>query len=124
ELFAPALIRTTLVTTVLSACGYAAAFGALQVTPSQVILARTEIAEPRAKVQAIRENKTATPEEKKEVPALMKQAREAQENRKSNIQFWQEVGGLCGRIILALLVTLIPARKLIRLFLIPGILLF
>src|SRR5947209_18209413 len=29
ELFSPGLIRTTLVTTILSACGYAAAFGAI-----------------------------------------------------------------------------------------------
>jgi MFS family permease len=124
ELFSPALVRTTLVTTVLSACGYAAAFGALQVTPSQVILARSEIAEPRAEGQKILANKEATPAEKKEAGGLMKKAREAQENRKSSIQFWQEVGGLCGRILLALFVTLIPARRLIRLFLIPGILLF
>src|SRR5947208_10855710 len=33
ELFSPGLLRTTVVTTVLSACGYAAAFGVLQVTP-------------------------------------------------------------------------------------------
>ena len=30
ELFSPELRRTTIVTTLLSACGYAAAFGALQ----------------------------------------------------------------------------------------------
>jgi MFS family permease len=124
ELFAPALIRTTLVTTVLSACGYAAAFGALQVTPSQVILARSEIAGPRGKGQKVMANKEATPAEKKEAAGWLKEAREAQEDRKSSIQFWQEVGGLCGRILLALLVTLIPARKLIRLFLVPGIILF
>jgi MFS family permease len=124
ELFSPVLVRTTLVTTVLSACGYAAAFGALQVTPSQVILARSEIAEPRAKGQKMMANKEATPAEKKEAVGWLKEAREAQEDRKSSIQFWQEVGGLCGRILLALLVTLIPARMLIRVFLIPGVILF
>ena len=36
ELFSPALRRTTIVTTLLSACGYAAAFGALQLTPLQM----------------------------------------------------------------------------------------
>ncbi len=36
ELFAPELRRTTIVTTLLSACGYAAAFGALQLTPLQM----------------------------------------------------------------------------------------
>jgi MFS family permease len=124
ELFAPTLLRTTVVTTVLSACGYAAAFGALQVTPSQVILARTEIAEPRAKGKAMMANKEATPAEKKEAAWYLKQAKDNQKNRKSSIQFWQELGGLVGRILLAVFVTLIPARRLIRLFLIPGILLF
>jgi MFS family permease len=37
ELFAPELRRVTLVSTALSACGYAAAFGALQLTPTQVV---------------------------------------------------------------------------------------
>jgi hypothetical protein len=94
------------------------------VTPSQVILARSEIAEPRAKGQKVMANKEATPAEKKEAVGWLKEAREAQEDRKSSIQFWQEVGGLCGRILLALLVTLIPARMLIRVFLIPGVILF
>src|SRR5207244_3106693 len=37
ELFSPALRRTTIVTTILSACGYAAAFGAIQLTPAQIV---------------------------------------------------------------------------------------
>ncbi len=36
ELFSPELRKTTIVTTLLSACGYAAAFGALQLTPLQM----------------------------------------------------------------------------------------
>src|SRR5437764_7284352 len=36
ELFSPELRRTTIVTTILSACGYAAAFGAIQLTPLAV----------------------------------------------------------------------------------------
>jgi MFS family permease len=43
ELFTPALLRTTIVTTILSACGYAAAFGALQLTPSQIIAGTPEM---------------------------------------------------------------------------------
>ncbi len=123
ELFSPELRRTTLVTTVLSACGYAAAFGALQVTPSQVILARPEIAVPRAEGQKLMKE-AQTDADKKAAGAKLKEARDAQEARKSSIQFWQEVGGLCGRILLAVLVSVIPARQLIRLFLLPGIVLF
>src|SRR5205814_1904594 len=37
ELFSPRLLRTTLVTTILSACGYAAAFGAIQLTPLRIV---------------------------------------------------------------------------------------
>src|SRR5207247_8425762 len=37
ELFSPGLVRTTLVTAILSACGYAAAFGAIQMTPLQIV---------------------------------------------------------------------------------------
>jgi MFS family permease len=123
ELFAPTLRRTTIVTTILSACGYAAAFGALQVTPSQVILARTEIAKPRAEGQALMKEAKA-PSDKLNAKMKLDEAKTNQEDRKSKIQFWQEVGGLAGRIILALLVTFIPARTLIRLFLIPGVFLF
>jgi MFS family permease len=47
ELFAPALRRTTVVTTVLSACGYAAAFGALQLTPLQMAVGLPAVAEVR-----------------------------------------------------------------------------
>ena len=144
ELFAPALRRTTIVTTILSACGYAAAFGALQVTPAQVILARAEIAEPRAEgqklmAQAKAEEKKAaeaTDEEAKKAATArqkelqgqaapkLKEAREAQEQRKSSIQLWQELGGLTGRILLAVLVSLVPARRLLQIFVVPGILLF
>jgi MFS family permease len=130
ELFSPEFRRTTIVTTILSACGYAAAFGALQVTPSQIILARSEIAEPRAEGLKLKgqAEKAESPEKKKELMGQaapkLKEAKEKQESRKSNIQLWQEIGGLCGRILLALLVSIIPARQLIRLFLVPGILLF
>ncbi len=123
ELFAPALRRTTIVTTILSACGYAAAFGALQVTPAQVILARAEIAEPRAEGQKLMKAAT-TDEEKKAAGAKLKEARDAQEQRKSSIQLWQELGGLTGRILLAILVSLVPAKRLLQLFVVPGILLF
>src|SRR5205823_7320655 len=37
ELFAPNLRRTTLVTAALSACAYAAAFGALQITTRSIV---------------------------------------------------------------------------------------
>jgi MFS family permease len=54
ELFTPALRRTTIVTAVLSACAYAAAFGALQMTPGQVVPGLGTLAEERAALQPLR----------------------------------------------------------------------
>ncbi|MBI3853396.1 MAG: MFS transporter [Verrucomicrobia bacterium] len=47
ELFAPELRRVTLVTALLSACAYAAAFGALQLTPLRIAPGLPELAEQR-----------------------------------------------------------------------------
>jgi MFS family permease len=144
ELFSPALRRTTIVTTILSACGYAAAFGCLQLTPTQVIQVRDEIAVPRGEgaplmkqADELKKQADATTDEalkkeltakqiplRKEAGPKLKEARETQEARKSTIQLWQEVGGLVGRILLAVLVSLLPAKTLFRIFVIPGIVLF
>jgi MFS family permease len=45
ELFSPALRRTTLVTAALSACAYAIAFGALQLTPTRIVPGIADLAE-------------------------------------------------------------------------------
>jgi len=94
ELFRPRLLRTTIVTTVMVTCCYAASFGAnLQV--------------PRI-VPALRE------------VAVM--SRVAREQTVSTVQLLQEVGGLAGRVTLAVLAgSLIRRRRLIRLFLVPGL---
>ncbi len=51
-------------------------------------------------------------------------AAQALKERRGNIQRWQEIGGLVGRILLAVLLLFLPSRTLIRLFLIPGVILF
>jgi len=112
ELFAPALVRTTIVTTVLSACGYAAAFGALQLTPSQIVPGVPEL-------KALDEAAKASGDK-----AVQKAAAETVKARRGDIQLWQELGGLTGRILLAVLVSFVPTRTLLRLFLVPGIALF
>jgi len=137
ELFSPGLIKTTLVTTVLSACGYAAAFGALQLTPLQIapglpdMAAKTSAAgkavkEAEAKVAAT-EGKPANAAAKQELGEARKSAKEAGEAvkaRRGDIQRWQEIGGLTGRILLAILLLFVPSKWLIRLFLMPGVVLF
>jgi MFS family permease len=96
ELFRPALLQTTLVTTLIVACGYAAAYGAIQHTPRIV---------PGL-------------EEVRTLP------RPIQEQIVSTVQFYQEIGGLAGRILLALLIIRIASRRnLLRLFQVPGLVL-
>ncbi len=93
-IFSPELIRTTLVTTLIFACGYGAAFGAIQHLP-QIVPGLPEVRNlPKA-----------------EIPKVI-----------SSVQFWQETGGLVGRFILAFLaVRLVSRQTLLRCFQIPGV---
>jgi MFS family permease len=137
ELFSPGLLRTTLVTTLLSACGYAAAFGAIQLTPLQIapglpdVAAVTAAANKKAETALARSKKAAKgsaeeTEAKKELAearTAQKEAADAVKARRGNIQRWQELGGLAGRILLAILLLFVPSRPLIQLFLVPGVVL-
>jgi MFS family permease len=49
---------------------------------------------------------------------------QAIEVKRGNIQRWQELGGLLGRILFAVLLLYIASRPLIRIFLLPGVVLF
>jgi MFS family permease len=96
ELFRPQFRTTTVITTIMMACAYAAAFGAIQQTPRIV----PGLAEVRA------------------------MPRPAQEQTVSAVQSFQEMGGLVGRMILAFLaVRILSRRKLLRVFQVPGLLL-
>ena len=96
QLFDRQYARTTIVTTVMMACAYAAAFGAIQQVPRMV----PGLAEVRALPRA------------------------AQEQTVSAVQSFQEIGGLTGRIILAYLaVIIVSRRRLLRLFQVPGLIL-
>jgi len=206
ELFAPELRRATLVTALLSACAYGAAFGALQLTPLRIAPGLPELAEQRKALKPLRDEAgqlnaqlgavmpgfrdakknlpgflplaaqrakiriaqraarqandkeqlarlsarfseldtnlvqltTAQPEarkallERERILKLLGDNRAAQEpfdnavkERGNLIQTFQESGGLLGRILLAvLLVTAISHRALLRLFVVPGLVLF
>jgi MFS family permease len=104
ELFSPQLRRTTIVTTIMFACSYGAAFGAIQ--QLQLI------------VPGIQEVKEATKDMKPPVKAGY------QRETTNDYTKAQEVGGLCGRFVLAwLAVLIISRRKLLRVFQIPGLIL-
>jgi MFS family permease len=230
ELFTPALRRTTIVTAALSACAYAAAFGALQLTPTQVVpglessaadraallplrkeatelnnqfneitpsLREQEAAVPgledvvnertatrrdmrklqeridtsaarlngaaesdrpalEARIQAARDQlpplqqrmkehnqrldqvTAGHPDAKKVVTdreailakiganrAKQREPDDAIKARGNTAQFWQEAGGLVGRILLAVLVVWVASRRiLLRLFQVPGLIVF
>ena len=101
-LFAPELRRTTIVTTVMFAMAYGAAFGAIQQVP-QIVPGLPEV---RAQVQG----------------QPLPQGRAIEQRVASDVTKVQEVGGLLGRILLAVLaVYIVGRRRLIRLFQIPGL---
>lgn len=135
ELFAPQLLRTTLVTTLLSACGYAAAFGALQLTPLQIVPGLPDMVAKQKELAPAMESATARlkqapegslerAEAEKELARLRAELNQVLSERRGNIQRWQELGGLTGRIALAVLLIFLPSRLLLRVFLVPGIILF
>ncbi|MYB53649.1 MAG: MFS transporter [Acidobacteriia bacterium] len=95
EIFQPRFFRTTVVTTIIVACSYGAAFGAIQHVP-------------------------------RIVPGLAQDAdRIVQEQTVSQVQLVQEIGGVSGRVLLAVLVVLIVARgNLLRGFQVCGLIVF
>lgn len=94
ELFQPQLRRTTLVTAFIFACSYGAAFGAIQHIPRIV----------------------------PGLPEVAGLARPVQQQIVSSVQAWQEIGGLAGRVLLAILaVRIVTRRGLLRLFQVPGL---
>ena len=93
-LFAPELRRTTIVTTLMFAFAYGAAFGAIQQMPRIV----------------------------PGLPEVHQLAPPQQQQTASLVQGYQEIGGLVGRFLLAILaLKILSRRKLIRTFQIPGL---
>jgi MFS family permease len=96
ELFQIRYRRTTLVTTVMMACAYGAAFGALQQVPRIV----------------------------PGLPGVRTLARPATQQIAAAVQSYQETGGLIGRLLLAFLaIRILSRRRLLRVFQIPGLVL-
>jgi MFS family permease len=76
-LFAPELRRVTLVTALLSACAYAAAFGALQLTPLRIAPGLPELAGQRKALKPLQEEAAQL---NKQLNAVMPAFREAQKD--------------------------------------------
>ena len=91
ELFAPGLRQTTIITTIIVACSFGAAFGAIQ-------------------------------QLKQIVPAVPRMTSQLVGKTAADVGMWQEIGGLVGRFLLAVLaVRILSRRKLLRVFQIPGL---
>ncbi len=102
ELFRPDLRRTTIVATILAACAYGAAFGA---------------------IQQIRQIVPGVPEVKEAVAGKPRpeQVRHEQETA-AFVGEIQEIGGLTGRVLFAILAVRILSRgRLLRIFQVPGL---
>jgi len=96
ELFDVRFRRTTVVTTIMMAAAFAAAFGAIQQTPRIV----------------------------PGLPEVRTLPRAAVEQTVSAVQSFQEFGGLTGRFLLAFLaVRIVSRRRLVRMFQVPGLVL-
>jgi len=95
ELFQPEFRKTTLVTTLMFACSYGAAFGAIQQMP-RIVPSLPQVVH---------------------LPELVRQ------HIAANVQLLQETGGLLGRVLLAILaIRIVGRRRLLRVFQVPGLL--
>ncbi|HLY18647.1 MAG TPA: MFS transporter [Bryobacteraceae bacterium] len=94
ELFRPEYRRTTLLTTLMFACSYGAAFGAIQHIPRII----------------------------PGLPQVVHLTRPAQQHVVANVQLLQETGGLLGRFVLAFLaIRIVSRRRLLHVFQFPGL---
>ncbi|HTE21088.1 MAG TPA: hypothetical protein VK689_22205, partial [Armatimonadota bacterium] len=163
EIFAPALLRTTVVTTIMMACAYGAAFGAIQQLP-QVVPGLPEVtgqvrstlleglpelsqlppaqkaqvagallrtsrlpqSERAAAVRAIPQINALPAEQQASLAQKLRpaigRARSRQEHAVASVASYQEIGGLVGRLLLAVLAVWIVSRRgLLRIFQVPGL---
>jgi MFS family permease len=126
ELFSPALVRTTLVTTLVFAASYGIAFGAIQQLPQilggpkghAAILATAKAAQDEAVAAAEQAGKPAPP-----AARLKGIAGNATDEAVAQVTLFQEIGGLVGRVLLAFAAVRIASRRtLLRLFQWPALL--
>ncbi len=139
ELFSPELRRVTILTAALSACAYAIAFGALQVTVARVAPGLPKLSAQAKQLAPLRKegeslnrqlNATQEPAERKvllgkikENFALQKPINGEVQKVSTHLQFFQEMGGLLGRIALAGLLFLgLARRKMLKIFQFPAVL--
>jgi MFS family permease len=133
ELFAPALRRTTILTTLVFAASYGIAFGAIQQLPQILGAQRLGTPDQAGHAAIIETAKAAVGKAageakaagKPELPAGKKRqiGGNASDEAVAKVTFWQEIGGMFGRVALAMLAVVIVSRRaLFRVFQIPSLL--
>jgi Sugar (and other) transporter len=101
ELFIPEYRKATVIAAVMFACSLGAAFGSIQQIP-QIVPALVQV-----------DSALPPPERQKIISSAV-----------GNTQFFQEIGGLVGRFLLAFLaIRILSRRNLLRVFLVPGLIL-
>jgi MFS family permease len=133
ELFSPALRRGTIMTTLVFAASYGLAFGAIQQLPQ--ILGATGVGTPAerghpamiaAAKAAVGKAATAAKDAgKPELTPVQKRqiGGNASDQAVAKVTILQEIGGLVGRFLLAVLaVRIVSRRTLFRLFQLPALL--
>ena len=138
-LFSPELRRVTIVTAILSACAYGIAFGALQVTVARVTPGLPELQPQAAQLAPLRKEAEALNVKLNALPAddpgrkalaagikanfvQQKPLNDVVKERADTVQFRQEMGGLVGRILLAVLLIYGMSRvRLLKVFQVPAL---
>ena len=124
ELFHPALRRTTILTTLVFAASYGIAFGAIQQLPQILgspVKGHQQIA---AAGQAAVDAANAKAKDGKPIPEGKQKAirGNAVDQAVAKVTILQEIGGMAGRIALAVLALIIVSRRsLLRVFQIPSL---
>jgi len=113
EIFSPQLRKVTIITTLMFAMAYGAAFGAIQqmtrIVPGTPQVATLTPARPM-------------PADSAGAAQWRAESGRMKQQTATAVQWWQEIGGLAGRTLLAMLVIVIASRRrLLRLFQIPGL---
>jgi hypothetical protein len=137
-LFSPQLRFTTIITTLMFTCSFAAAFGAIQQMP-QIVPGLPEVkAEvsraleekfPEEKKQELRNKLAAEGKSEEEIARAIttesgKIAGPIEQPHAAHATKIQEIGGLCGRFTIAVLLVVVASRRaLLRMFLVPGMIL-
>jgi MFS family permease len=126
ELFAPELRKATIVTTLIFAASYGIAFGAIQQMP-QILGGPKGHVQIRAAAKAAQDKAVAeaqTAGQPAPLPPRLRQiAANQSDEQVAKVTIWQEIGGLVGRFLLAVLaVRIISRRSLFRVFQIPALL--